>query len=591
MKKEGIIFIFVTILLLSTILVSADDDSTNSTALVEKAYSCLEDKVASNDNCGDLSVEEQALSLLALAYDETSQKNCLSALESNSQDNYCWPSTGCELKETALATISLDYIGEDTSNAEEWLLSQNTTPDDLIWYLQIEAKEKTSCTISVNGNEYEINIDEDKKINSDAGSCLDKTNDDYWFEISSSCYDKKFEISCDVDFITNLLYQKEDSSTIFVSSETSSAPADGTTEETVDVLCFEDGGECDYEGSLWAVLALSKVGKDVTPFLPYLSAAASDNEKYFPDSFLYILTAEDLYLANLLDLQTPSDYWQVLNSPYGKYYDSSLAFFALYESGADELEDAKDYFLTHQSSDYCWPSLRDTALLLASGWPRAATTVTSSSKTSCSSGGGYCILPGDCTQANGEVLSDYYCTSSSYVCCSKDEIEETCTNKAGIICSEDESCSGSEISSSDSTNCCLGTCEEIVEYTCDNCKTTCDSDETLASGTCPLNQVCCEDKEESSGSYWWIWLLVILIIIVIILILMRNKIRVWWFEFRNKSNKKSPGLPPSPGMSRMMPPRGFPQMPQGLPRGMPPSSSIKSNEFDDTLKKLRDMSK
>lgn len=600
--KKGVIAFAILLLVFSMFLVSAaDDDSTTTTttagavpvtddtAMVTKAYTCLKNKVAAADNCESLSAEEQALSLLALAYDETSQKNCQAALNKFSNNDLCWPSTGCRIKDTALAILARNYIGQDTVDSEQWLLGKNMTPSDLIWYLQIDTGEASSCTVNIDdGQEREFSIGDDKKLSSDAGGCLVRAQDNYWFRISSSCYDKKFTVSCDKSFVTNLLYQKQNSQTIFVSSKTSQASANGQTEETVNVRCFGSGSSCDYEGSLWAVLALSKTGNDVSSFIPYISAASSDNEKYSPYPFLYYLTAEEIYLSNTLGGRL-AKYWQALNTPYNKYYDSALAIMFLSGSGSQEIEESKAYFLSISSNDGCWPTIRDSAMLLFAGWPRAAASV-DYEQNPCQPTY-YCIQRGDCTAALGQVLTEYSCTGTN-ICCTMPAIQKTCIEKGGIVCDSGESClGGSPVSATDTSNCCIGgECGEIPQDTCEGtCKTECENKEELGQGTCSSVSFCCIKKP---SSLWWLWLLIILIILVVIAIIFREKLRIIWLKFSSKFHRSSPSS------SQGMPPRYPPQMPQfqrANPSGFPPQRTsfqgIKSGEFDNTLKKLREMSK
>ena len=595
MKKGALLLITLFAIILSLSLISAEVNDTVSSLNVEKAYTCLKNKVTSKGNCNDLSAEEQAFSLLALAYDKTSQGNCKSSLDLSSKEKTCWPSTGCKLKETALSTLALNYIGQDSSDAQSWLIAQNATPDDLVWYLQIESNEKTTCKISIDsGADNEITIDENRKINRDAGSCLTRAQDNYWLKISSSCYNKKFIVSCDKQFLTSLLYKKENSQTIFVSSKTSQASAGGSTEEKVNVKCFASGSKCDYEGSLWAALALSNSKQDISSFLPYLSASAQDNGKYLPDAFLYTLTGDEVYANNLLSQMTPSKYWQALNSPYSKYYDSALALMSLYAYNSQDIEDAKNYFLSNQGNDGCWAGVSDTSFLLYSIWPKSPANI-DYANTPCVPTG-FCVSSGDCDTAGGERISSLHCTApGNIICCSKNAIVKPCIEKMGTICTSTQECAGSFVTSSDSNNCCVGECQEPQQYTCLNCKASCDSSEAeLSTGTCPLNEICCGS---AGKSYWWIWLLIILIILAVLAIIFRNKLRLGWFEFRGKFSKKAPPAPPQApqGLIRRPFPAGSgPNQPSFQPRQFSPQtqrSVSKTSEFDDTLKKLREMSK
>ncbi len=151
--------LLITFLLIFSVNVLADEITNNEatdsgTDKVAKGYSCLKEKVGGN--CDSLSVEEQAFSLLALAYDSSIQGECKSSLLDKSSNEECWPSGSCRLRDTALAILALDNIGADTDKAKDWILSQKKTPTELIWYLEIDADEETTCKISYDSTEKTI---------------------------------------------------------------------------------------------------------------------------------------------------------------------------------------------------------------------------------------------------------------------------------------------------------------------------------------------------------------------------------------------------------------------------------------------------
>ena len=149
MKKERrVLFILLTItflLLISNLALAEINDTQgdDESDKIDKAYSCLENQIQEK-TCEDLSVEEQAFSLLAVG-------KCKSELQDNSKDNECWPSSGCRLRDTSLALLALDGAGSSTNDAEDWLVSQKKTPSELIWYLEIDSNEETKCKISYDG--------------------------------------------------------------------------------------------------------------------------------------------------------------------------------------------------------------------------------------------------------------------------------------------------------------------------------------------------------------------------------------------------------------------------------------------------------
>lgn len=591
MKKDGLALftIILLVLLINLSFVLAADDPK-----VEKARTCLTDKV--KDKCKDLSVEERAFTLLAIG-------KCSSELQDKSKDDECWPSSGCDLRNTALAVWALDNAGKTTSDAEDWILEQKKAPPDLIWYLEIDAEEETTCKISYGSTEKTIKINENKKIDKSAGTCLALSQDNYWLKINEDCYETNFTISCNKDFQTTLLYSKKNSPTIYVSSETDSASADGKTEERVNAFCFKKGDVCDYEGSLWATFALAKTEHDVSAFLPYLMAMAEDNEKFFPSAFLYSITDYDSYFTEIINLQK-DDYWKTSNTKYNKFYDTSLALLAL--RGVEQAESAKTYLLEIQDKTGCWnnDNIRDTAFVLFAGWPKIVS-IGGGEMDDCEDYKHYCVPPIDCSSE--DKLDDFVCLGSGgEVCCKTEKKEETCDEKDGKECDEDEECTGSIVPASDADSCCKGECKAKEEKPeCEEkgnvCRNSCLDDEEDSAYKCSGEETCCAPKTEEK-SYWWIWLLIILIILVVLAIIFRNQLRIWLFRAKS-------GFRRGPAPSRPMPPGGFPPAPPARPMPMarprmiiprqyqPPARQIRrpasksDKELEETLKKLKEMSK
>lgn len=599
MRKIGVIALF--LLLLVTPLVFAEDQ-----ALIDKAYTCLEAKV---NKCSAItSPEEQALSILALSYKSDIQSGCKAALIANANtanNQQCWPKAGCKLKETALAVLALNYIGADASKPEKWLLSQNKTPTDINWYLEIDAREATTCTIKYDSNSTAntVSMAGDKKLSlSGSGSCLSLANSNYWLQISQSCLGKTFRVSCNKDFYTAVLYKKTNSDVWYVSSKTQTASADGTTENSVNSLCFKQGTECNYEGSLWAALALQK-NNNIDLFLPYLIANAPDNLKYNPYSFLNKISPADEFTATVRASQNPAGFWDLI-SGYTKYYDTALSVLGL--STDDK---AKEWLQSTQAADGCWPTTRDTALVLWAVWPKTpASSGEGASIDYCEDYNKYCMSHTECNGlAGAEVLSNYACKNGVSICCSNPMPGQTCTEKIGVVCESDEDCTGNLISSTDSSRCCVeGDCEtqEIpgCEQNQNTCRSSCLSTEeqkTTSGNECNNNDMCCGLKTEKK-SYWWIWLLILLIIIIVLAIVFRNRLRLWLFTLKNKFRKGSKGspvqqtrppFPPSAMQRGAMPGAMSRPMPRAMPQTAVKPKSRTDTELDETLKKLKDMSK
>jgi len=598
MKKRGLVFLFL-FLVLSFSLISAADNSTEESK-IDKAYTCLENKTSGK--CSSLSTEEKIFSLLAVNQCQSE----LAAASLNSQE--CWPSPSCSIKTTSQAILALNDKGASTQKAQAWLNSKNTTPSELVWYLEIETGNTSSCTIQYSGLSYTVNINEDKKLSSNAGSCLTLAQDDYLLKVSPLCYNKEFTISCNSDFLTTTLFKKSTSSTIYVSDEASSASATGATKEKIKSYCFsKTTSSCDYEGSLWAAMVLDSLETDVSAYLPYLITMADENEKFLPNSFLYALTAKDDYKISLLSKQKSNSWWLESGD---KLYDTSLALYSLQDEDSQEKANAKTWLLDSQDSKGCWDgNIRNTAFILASIWPRKSGSG-NTGLPSCEDKGYYCTISAACT---GEILNEYDCIASLQKCCDTKPTVETCTDLGGVICPSNKVCvDGNEakyVSDLDyGETCCVdGSCavytapeESECESHSGNCRAGgCDTSEEDSTYLCkPEEDSCCIPASTITPgpkSYWWIWVLLILIILVVLGILFRNKLREFWFRITSGGKSKPGPSPPSHSMFPM--PFQRPIMHRPPERRIMPSQLIRhapsrsQSELDEVLKKLKEMGK
>ena len=636
MKIKRGFLIFIIIAFFAVVFISqnifAEENTTSATGTkVDKAYKCLQDLIG--NDCTKLTIAEQEAVVLTLG----NYKNCKDALIANSKDGECWPKAGCKLQDTAMATLAFDRMEMNTDKSRNWLLNQTKISSELVWYLQIDSEGATECSATYSGSSGKVNIADDKRIVSSTANCLQlaSSESEYWLKISPGCFEKEFTISCNKDFTTTLLYKTQSSSTIHVSSNINSAVANGQTTEKIIYKCFKQGTVCDYEGSLWAAFALKTLEEDISEYLPYLYAFQDENKKYFPEAFLYIMTGSDDSLNSIIQDNFKTNMWQA--GAYNKYYSTALAFMALQGQNPSQIDVAKEYLLSDkvQGEKGCWNNnnIHDTAMLLYSGWPLQLTTGTEETgctgDADCATGeectNGVCVIKSveeDCEAKGNFCLTDIQCQSTtngitlkefkgclSYQVCCSDSLK-TCSEQLRKICDANEECTGTIVSSSDFGTCCDGTCETKiipppVESTCGKngnkgiCKSECSSDDTEEYIlTCDSNaQKCCVAP---TGSTLWIWILLILILLVILGIVFRNKLRLILFKFKGGFKKgpapaqTRPGYPPYP--PRMMsptPPRQLRPMPYRPmpPRAQQPISSPKDKEFDETLRKLREMSK
>ena len=638
MRKRVLFITLILFLMLNLSFILAEETILTDDEKIDLAYECLENETAER-TCEGLLLDEKIFSLLAI-------EECKDEVISESDAEKCWPSSNCALKETAQAILALEGVGRNTEEAEEWLLSQNTTISDILWYLQIESNNAVSCTISYAESVNTINIGEDKKIDSNAGSCLSLAQDSYWLKISSNCHDYEYEISCDSGFLTSLLFKKPGSDVIHVSEETSTAAAGGITTEKINSFCFMENGICDYEGSLWSALVLDAQGYDVSVFLPYLVTMIDEYPEYLPESFLYLLTGYPEFRNDLLLKQKSGKWWLESGD---KYYDTALALYPFQYDEPIEKINSMNWLLEVQDESGCWENnLKNTAFVLYSLWPRNSYTSGSGdddngdddddTELDCEKLNYFCESRASCDTAGGNVLTTYSgsCTGTN-ICCDQEFLLASCTDQSGEICKSNEYCkNGDLVDSFESSkrNCCVGggKCTVISGGTGEGTGTGGDSECEENDGECrssclpnekkeysyscaSSSQSCC--MEDSSGddgdgekSYLWVWILGVLVVLVLIAIFLNQKLKVFWMKITSKSGKdKKPSRPgfgsrpgPRPGgipprtlkrpqrsvMGRRIVPsqRGAQRRPM-----VPKTRPRQREEVDEVLKKLKDMSK
>jgi hypothetical protein len=605
MKKRVLLFsiIILSLIIILPLVLAAEGDE------VDNAYDCLKTQLGSN--CGNTnSVEQLSFSLLAMGYDSATQLSCKNALISKkSNDN--WGDN--DIKLTAQATLALDYISEDVDVYVDWLKSKRKLTEDLNWFLQIDADNATECQIRRdNGSERDFNI-RGNKIVSGSSSCLDPASSEqnYYYEIDEDCLDSTFTISCDENFVSSVFYKKPGSQVYYISSESHSSTAGGETKEKVSSYCFarSSNADCDYEDSVWAALTLAELGESITSYLPYISSEADENEnkKYLPSAFLYMFTGDDDYYADLIDEQKSSSYWEESNNR--KFYDTALALLSLQTTNSDAKDNAINYLFEEQDASGCWGAnnLLETSFLLYAIAPKSPH-VGSGPVSDCSDSGFFCISSGSCISS--DTYDGYYCPRIGDSCCAQGLDLESCSEKNGIICQNNQRCSETEVIAED-TNCCTGDCEIILEENdCEQngytCKSTCsDSQEerTSYSSDCDYGDKCCAQKPPKSGSGWLIFLLILLIILVVLAIIFRNQLKIWFFKIKSKfksgkgpKSSRRPPTPPSSGIPQFnrRPRQIIPRQPRRrMPARRVPRKPRRSEDgaFEETMKKLRDMTK
>ncbi len=597
MKKTGVFLVLILLLFSITLTIAANE--TNSTSVtqqqnpdkIENGFTCLEEKAG---DCSGLTTQEIALTILATP--DNIFNNCVAELKKReTSDNWG------NIHDTSLAILAMQHAGEDTQSAESWLLNQEKTPTNLIWYLQQDSNVATECHIGYESSDYIINIGANKKIDKNAGECLTRAQSNFWLQVTPDCYEKEFSIECNQAFIANLIYKNKNSPMIYVLEGTESEPAFGSIKLNIKSKCFGKNS-CDYEATIWATLALLKTGHNVEDFIPYVIAMSDTNKQYLPEAFIYMLTNYEDYATQLVTDQKLGNYWEAPTSAYNKYYDTSIALIALGSSSSEQITKARDWLLFSQSTNGCWQnSVKETAVSLWALTGRSGRTSTEGSTTTyCSEANYFCIPSADCP-ASENVGNNYFCPSLSTTCCTSENLK-SCSEYNGRECLTTEVCVGNSRKATDITQCCTGECKlksqetecEKNFYTCmDQCS---EFQEPLTTYSCNAPQICCRTKITPESSSWWIWILIILIIAVLAAIayIFRDKLKLLWFRIKTRfkkdggpkssSSRGRPGMPPRPGfppIRRQYPPVAPVKRPQQL----------QDDSMSETFKKLKEMSR
>ncbi|MEA3413957.1 MAG: hypothetical protein U9Q99_00310 [Nanoarchaeota archaeon] len=601
MKKSVMIIFIFAFLLIGLNFGSALLEGEKET--VDSAYTCLRQTIEDR-SCSTLSIEEQIFSLITV-------EKCKDEVMAAQFNGECWASsktTNCDLKTTALATLGLNRVNENTEAPELWMLGQAKNATNIQWFFEIDSPVKTTCDLEYDGTTYtavSYDRNNEKLISMSAQKCL-QINSPYahWLEVDRSCYEKEFSTTCDENFITTLMFKNPAYPTLYVTGITHSSSAGGTTIEQISSLCFANSaGQCDYEGSLWASWVLDSLEHDITKFLPYLIVREPDFPELMPEVFLYTLTGKLEYRTTILSGQINKEYWK---KDQNKFYDTALALLPFQEGNLTEKINTKLALIEDQGPDGCWDNknVLTNAFILYSIWPnQLGGTGTIKDDDTCEEVGYYCVSSNYvCVQSGGITQGNYKCVSNSKRCCSVPEKVVLCSEIQGELCATNEYCQGGNSqNTNDATGgkiCCVqGSCQKKVvnQNTCETeafgiCEpySCAKGYESSNSYSCNSGDICC--IKESNKSYWWLWLLFGLIVIVTLAILFRDKIQDL-LGGNKKVVPKNPRAPPSynrrptmPPQRKMMPSQRRPPMRKPMPQKAP-------RELDDVLDKLKKMSK
>jgi len=307
------------------------------------AYSWLSSQVG---NWQNLSIEENALALLALKYKDTAAgKTAL--LEKRNKEKDCWPLT-CDVKSTALASIAIS----PDETAKNWLLlSQNSITLGL-WNLMINSTKNETCMLKVNNKEREIGI-----VEGITSFDIDLP-DDETIIITLNCTDIGAEvINTYLGIINKFPLKKEDNLLkITLSNE----------------KCWGSSfrSSCNAESTAYALWALNELDIEDSEAVNWLLKNAKTTKE---KAFTYFFTQDAAVESWLLNNQAKEGYWKVreLALPDAPDIEATVvASFALAERGenAAAIEKAKSWLL-EQYIDNKFGTIQQTAFVLYKIFP------------------------------------------------------------------------------------------------------------------------------------------------------------------------------------------------------------------------------
>ena len=307
------------------------------------AYSLLSSQVG---NWQNLSIEENALALLALKYKDTAAgKTAL--LEKRNKEKDCWP-LACDIKSTALASIAIS----PDATAKNWLLLSQNSISLGLWNLMINSTKNETCMLKINNKEREISI-----VEGITSFDIDLP-DDETITITLNCTDIGAEvINTYLGIINKFPLKKEDN---LLKITLSNEKCWGSSFRT----------SCNAESTAYALWALKELGIEDSEAVDWLLKNAKTTKE---KAFTYFFTQDAAVESWLLNNQAKEGYWKVreLALPDAPDIEATvIASFALAERGehAAAIEKAKSWLL-EQYIDNKFGTIQQTAFVLYKIFP------------------------------------------------------------------------------------------------------------------------------------------------------------------------------------------------------------------------------
>ncbi len=507
----------------------------------QKGYEWLVSQ-CQNGNCdGDLI----ATAFYTLAMKDAGQvdyaEEGLDYIKSRKANNEaCWPSGSCKVKETAFALWVLKEFGEDVDAGDRWLNDALSAAPSLqdFWFLEVVTSNNGTCKISYAlGNNDTIQRD----VSVNAGRFPDCPGAVNTFFNLNTCLQNNLlnnNPALELDINCNQLGPSTILSVIFNTASLYYVIEEAETSRKV--ITIQNGclgttknSACNYDTSLFSNWLLSAIGSDTTVLL-YVKNNA-DELKAVDNSLLYLSASQALrqkYLDNLIGLQRND------GSFNKQVFETAIATLALRQSGQGQaLTSAVDWLKSKQRPDGSWDNseLKTAATLYAAFTSEAISLPPIGSAGPGKSPGpssepGFCG-DGTCDPDENSVSCASDCPSSV---CVVNGICETYANEDSSNCQQDCTCGDGICDDAESTASCTEDCGEpttqqpavcgngVLEGAeeCDIDTATGFGDDSACPGKCTASCSCGEKKK---GFPWWITIVLAIAVVVAIVMYMRFK--------------------------------------------------------------------
>jgi len=511
MKRLALLAVF---LLSMSVFVSAEFSKENA---VQWLKSNTENKWSSLGS----DIEKISFAILALEINNEEVSQGVSYLKSKGSG--CYPAGNCNTKDTALAALALDSVGEDISELEDYLegnlKSSGSGSEGLI--IQIITGESGSCSFSYDNEKIyakEINAENPWVYMNQIGISFDN-------------YLEEIGVSCEFDSLPRISLIKESNNNFHILDEKGLT---NNAQFEIESGCYSlssDSNSCDVGSTFYASWVMHMLNSDI-----YTINYMRNNIGNDPLRSAMLGLIDNSELGSLVGMQSS-------DGSFDSVYKTSFAIDSLKNSDySAENDNAVSYIESQQNEDGSIDDLKNTATVLYLVYRSVFTGGDGEG-----SSGGYC---GDGTldfdeecEYNSDCATGEQCslqcaceptiTTNERGCgngvCENDEnsvmcpidcvdVSDSCGNgicelskgEDSFVCGEDCYCGDFICDDSEKTS---GSCSQD----CESGGSGADQESYCGDGFCDADEdqnVCAEDcGSGGSRSIWWLWLIIIIFII------------------------------------------------------------------------------